>query len=132
MTASKTSKRPLEILPKQYPCCLPVLGNTGLAYHKCQSPSASTIVSVSCRCFSLMIRPPFLRCTMKRSHTDVTGEEQRLVVKEEGYQSFHTWDLFAEFSMRTYCFIVIAVPSVTSKRWTCNWYTKQDSFSIML
>lgn len=132
MTSSKTSKRPLQILPKQYPRCLSVLGNTGQASHKCQSPSASTIVSVSCRCFSLTIRPPFPRCMVKRSRTDVTCEEQCLVVKEEGCQSFHRWDLLAEFSTRTHCFVVVAVPGATSKRWTCSWYSEQDSFSIML
>lgn len=69
---------------------------------------------------------------MKRSHTDVICEEQYLVVKEEGYHSFPRWDLLVEFSMKIHCFIVVAVPSVTSKHWTCSWYSKQDSFSLML
>lgn len=75
MTASRSSKRSLRIFPKQSPCCLPVLGNTGLVYCKCQRPSASTIVSGSCRCFSVMIKLSSLRCMMKRSHTDKTCED---------------------------------------------------------
>lgn len=131
MTSSKTSKRPLQILPKWYPKCLPVLGNAALAYCKCQSPSASTLVSVSRWCFALT-RPALLRCMMKRTHTGVTGEEPRLVVKKEGRQSFHRWDLLAEFSTRTHCFIVVAVPGVTSKCWICCWDSEQGSFSIVL
>jgi len=79
-----------------------------------------------------MIRPPFLSCMTKRSHADVICEEQCLVVKEKVYQSFHSRNLLAEFSTRTHCFVVVAEPSVTSKRWTCNGCSEQDSFSITL
>lgn len=123
MTSAKTSKRPLQILPKRYPCCLPALGNTGLACRKCQSPSAFTVVNVSYRCFSPVIRPPFLR-----SHTNVICEDQYSVVKEEGYQPFHRWDLLAEFSTRTRCFAVVVMPGVTANAGTCNWYSQQEPY----
>lgn len=115
MTSAKTFKRPLQILPKQYPCCLPALGNTGLVCSKGQSPSSFTVVSVSYRYFSPVIRPLFLR-----SHTNVICEDQYSVVKEEGNQPFHRWDLLVEFSTRTHCFTVVVLAGVTSKQWDMN------------
>lgn len=117
MTSAKTSKRPLQILPKRYPCCLPALGNTGLVCCNCQSPSAFTVVRVSYRCFSPVIRPPFLR-----SHTNVICEDQYSVLKElsallrKVISPFYRWDLLAELSTRTQCFTVVVVPSATSKQ----------------
>lgn len=90
MTSVKTSKRPVHILPKQYPYCLPALGNTGLVCCKCQSPSAFNVLSVCYRCFSPVIRKAtFLeipyQCDLWRPVFSIEGV---ISLIEEGYQPF--------------------------------------------